>query len=91
MESEEELENELADLKAEQKEREAERIKQAKVAKMKAEIQALKTKQPQATPPPAPRKDIGGSGIVDMLTRNHYRNGIFLLGLFCGLLTQLVF
>jgi hypothetical protein len=84
MESKEELEKELEDLKTEQKERE-------KVEKMKKEIQALKAKQSQAAPAQQPRKDIGGSGIVDMLSRNHYRNGIFLLGLFCGLLTQLVF
>ena len=74
MESKEELEKELEDLKTEQKERE-------KVEKMKKEIQALK----------AVRKDIGGSGIVDMLSRNHHRNAWILLGLFCGLLTQLVF
>jgi len=84
MESKEELEKELEDLKTEQKERE-------KVEKMKKEIQALKAKNPQPGTLQAARKDIGGSGIVDMLSRNHYRNGIFLLGLFCGLLTQLVF
>jgi len=84
METKDGLAKELETLKAEQKERE-------KIEKMKAEIQALKAKNAPAAPAPQPRKDIGGSGIVDMLMRNHYRNAIFLLGLFCGLLTQLVF
>ena len=84
MESKAELEMELKTLKAKQKELED-------MKKMKAEIQALKAKNAPATPAPQPRKDIGGSGIVDMLSRNHHRNLWILLGLFCGLLTQLVF
>ena len=80
----EKLETELKALKAEDKER-------REVARKRAEVEALKAKNAPATPAPQPRKDIGGSGIVDMLMRNHYRNAIFLLGLFCGLLTQLVF
>ena len=80
----EKLETELKALKAEDKER-------REVARKRAEVEALRAKNAPAAPATKPRKDIGGSGIVDMLSRNHYRNGIFLLGLFCGLLTQLVF